>query len=76
MSASLPPARVIRQAGGPVAPPRIPLRVRLERARPVARRVVAPLKLGVLYAIAFWPLTAVVLFASAMILVASNAAGP
>ncbi len=70
---SLPPARVVRQAG---AATHVSLRVRLARVRPLAARAVAPLRTLVLYALAFWPLTAIMLFGAAMILAAGNAANP
>lgn len=72
---SLPPARLVREARGPVAPS-VPLRHRLARLGPPARRLLAPLRLAVLYALAFWPLTAVVLFSAAMIWAAGNGASP
>ena len=54
----------------------MPLRHRLARLGPPARRLLAPLRLAVLYALAFWPLTAVVLFSAAMIWAAGNGASP
>jgi hypothetical protein len=39
-------------------------------------QVAHPFKLALYYALAFWPLTAVVLFGAAMIITAGNAADP
>ncbi len=65
----LPSARLVRQSGAPVTRPRVPLRHRLSR-------VVQPLKLALGYAVAFWPLTAIMLFGAAMIFAVSANSGP
>lgn len=65
----LPSARLVRQAGAAVSPPPVPLRHRIARAA-------EPLKIALGYAVAFWPLTAIVLFGAAMIFAVSANSGP
>lgn len=69
MDPTLPAARIVKQAGAVVAAPRVPLRVRLSPAIGHARTL-----LGIL--LAFWPITAIVLFTVAVLLSFSSHAGP
>jgi hypothetical protein len=66
---ALPSARVVRQAGAPVAPPPVPLRIRLSP-------VIEPLRLTFGYLLAFWPLTVCLLMAAGLVWAAGYHAGP
>lgn len=69
MPAQLPSARVVRQGGAPVAPPPVPLKVRLSPVLAPARTVV-----GALFAV--WPLTAIMIMCAALVWAAGYHAGP
>lgn len=69
MPAPLPSARIVRQGGAFVSPPPVPLRTRLSP-------VIDPARVIVTYLLAFWPLTACVLMAAALIWAAGYHAGP
>ena len=66
---TLPNARIVRQAGAVVSPPREPIRRHVQR-------IAEPLKVGLGYTLAFWPLTAVVLACAGMIWAAGVGASP
>lgn len=68
-ASSLPDARIVRQSGAPVAPPREPLQAYL-------RRIAEPFRIAMGYALAFLPLTVVVLACAAMLWAAGMHASP
>jgi len=69
MAVLLPSARVVRHAGAVVAPPRVPLRVRLSPVLGPARTALGGL-------LAVWPLTAVMLMCVALLWAAGYHASP
>jgi hypothetical protein len=69
MTPALPPVRIVRQAGNLVAPPRVPLRTRLQPVIEGGRTVLG-------YMVAFAPLTAIALFTLAVLIAAYSHAGP
>ena len=68
-ASSLPDARIVRQRGTPVAPPREPVQAYL-------RRIAEPFRIAIGYALAFLPLTVVVLACAAMLWAAGMHASP
>lgn len=65
----IPSARVVRQAGATIAPPREPL-------LPQLARIGEPLRLAAGYSIAFAPLTVVLLACAGMLWAVGYNAGP
>ncbi|MBP6628513.1 MAG: hypothetical protein KBG28_00905 [Kofleriaceae bacterium] len=68
----VPAARVVRQGGAAVAPPRVPL---AERARSVARPIRPHLHAALTTAVGLWPLTAIMLLGVALLVAAGQGPG-